>query len=157
MASKSAEAAKDTEEKIQNTIEKAELGARIAEETAASLKEIVTGISSSNQLVAEIAEASEKQTKGIEQINNGIEQVAQVITQNSSTAQESAAASQEMNSHSLKLEQQIAQFKVKNHDCGRVKAAGELINLPTIEEEPWDVLSIADQVAVSGDSVKYTY
>ncbi|MCL1981465.1 MAG: methyl-accepting chemotaxis protein, partial [Clostridiales bacterium] len=113
LASKSAEAAKDTGAMIQNSMEKAELGSRIAGETASSLKEIVTGIIESTQLITEIAKASEEQSSGISQINIGIDQVAQVVQQNSATAEQSAAASEEMNGQSDMLQQLIAQFKLK--------------------------------------------
>jgi len=126
LASKSAEAAKDTGNMIQNSMEKAELGSRIAGETAESLKEIVSGINESNQLVSEIARSSEEQSLGISQINTGIDQVAQVVQQNSATAEESAAASQEMSGQSDMLQQLIAQFKLKE-DSGmyRGMAAGD--------------------------------
>ena len=114
LASKSAEAAKDTGAMIQNSMEKAEFGARIAAETAASLTEIVTGINESTQLVAEIARASEEQSLGISQINSGIDQVAQVVQQNSATAEESAAAAEEMSSQSALLQQLISQFKLRD-------------------------------------------
>jgi len=116
LASKSAEAAKDTGDMIQNSMEKAEYGSNIAGETAESLKEIVTGISESSELIAEIARASEEQSLGISQINTGIDQVAQVVQQNSATAEESAAASEEMSSQSLILEELISQFKLKKEN-----------------------------------------
>ncbi|MDR2572172.1 MAG: methyl-accepting chemotaxis protein, partial [Oscillospiraceae bacterium] len=93
LASKSAEAAKDTGDMIQNSIDKAELGSNIAGETAASLTEIVSGINESSQLVTEIAKSSDEQSAGISQVNIGIDQVAQVVQQNSATVEESAAAS----------------------------------------------------------------
>jgi len=114
LASKSAEAAKDTGNMIQNSMEKAELGSRIASETAASLSEIVSGINESSQLIAEIAQASEAQSLGIGQINTGIDQVAQVVQQNSATAQESAAASEEMSGQSDSLLNLISQFRLKD-------------------------------------------
>jgi len=114
LASKSAEAAKDTGDMIQNSMEKAELGSRIAGETAASLTEIVTGINESSKLISEISGASEEQALGIAQINIGIDQVAQVVQQNSATAEESAAASEEMSGQSDILKQLIGQFKLKN-------------------------------------------
>ena len=112
LAAKSAEAAKETGNMIQNSKEKAELGARIAEDTATSLLEIVSGINESSQIIAEIASSSEEQSVGIEQINIGMEQVSQVIQQNSATAEESAASSQEMSGLSDMLQKLITQFKL---------------------------------------------
>lgn len=116
LAAKSAEAAKDTESLIADSIAKAELGSRIADSTAASLTEIVSGIAESTRIVNEIAESSEAQSAGISQINSGIDQVAQVIQQNSATAEESAAASQEMSGQSTILEDLISHFKLKDGD-----------------------------------------
>ena len=123
LAAKSAAAAKDTGAMIENSIEKANLGVRIAGETADSLTDIVSGINESNKLVIEIARSSEEQSAGIKQINTGIEQVAQVVQQNSATAQESAAATEEMSSQSAFLQQLIAQFRLKD-DNGRGRLQG---------------------------------
>jgi methyl-accepting chemotaxis protein len=120
LAAKSAEAAKDTESLIADSIEKAELGSRIADDTAASLAEIVTGIGESSVLVADIAKSSEEQSEGIVQINQGIDQVSQVTQQNSATAEQSAAASQEMSGQSDMLEELISRFKLKD-DRGFMK------------------------------------
>ena len=114
LASKSAEAAKETGAMIENSMEKAELGSRIAQETADSLTEIVSGINESSKFVNEISKASEEQSVGIDQINIGIDQVAQVVQQNSATAQQSAAASEEMSSQSDNLRDLINQFKIKD-------------------------------------------
>ena len=119
LAAKSAEAAKDTGGLITNSIEKAELGSRIASETAASLTEIVTGINESAKIVGDIAQSSSEQSRDIEHINTGINQVAQVVNQNSATAQESAAASQEMSGQSAMLDELIRQFQLKDYSRGK--------------------------------------
>ncbi|MDR1735861.1 MAG: methyl-accepting chemotaxis protein [Oscillospiraceae bacterium] len=124
LAAKSAEAAKDTGGLIANSMEKAELGARIADDTAASLVEIVSGINESSQIVTEIAKSSEEQSLGIAQINRGIDQVAQVVQQNSATAEESAAASEEMSGQANMLEELIFQFKLKNTAQRRISSDG---------------------------------
>ena len=116
LASKSAEAAKDTGNMIQNSMDKAELGTRIARDTAVSLAEIVTDINESSNFVSEIAKSSEEQSVRIQQINVGIDQVAQVVQQNSATAEESAAASEEMSGQSDMLQQIISQFKLKEDE-----------------------------------------
>ena len=112
LAAKSAEAAKDTGGLIANSMEKAELGSRIATDTAASLAEIVSGINESSLIVSEIAQSSEQQSTGITQINHGIDQVANVVQQNSATAQESAAASEEMSGEASMLQNLLSQFKL---------------------------------------------
>ena len=110
LAAKSAEAAKDTGTMIQDSMEKAQFGTRIAGETAASLTEIITGINESSLLIDAIEKSSEEQTHGIEQINTGIDQVAQVVQQNSATAEESAASSEEMSSQANILEKLLVRF-----------------------------------------------
>ncbi|MCL1822751.1 MAG: methyl-accepting chemotaxis protein [Oscillospiraceae bacterium] len=113
LAGKSAEAAKETGELISNSTAKAELGEKIANETAASLAEIVAGINESSQIVNKIAISSDEQSNGITQINHGIEQVASVVQRNTATAEESAAASEEMSGQSAILEDLVAKFKLR--------------------------------------------
>ena len=112
LAAKSAQAAKETSGLIENSMDKAVFGVTIANETARSLEEIVTGISESNQLINEIAHSSEEQSKGITHISQGIDQVAQVVQQNSATAQQSAAASEEMNGQAIVLHSLVSHFKL---------------------------------------------
>jgi len=114
LASKSAEAAKYTDEIILSTINKTELGTRLADETATSLKEIVTGINESSLIAGEIAKSAEEQSMAFAEINIGIDQVSQVVQQNAATAQESAAAAQEINAQTTMLQELISRFKLKH-------------------------------------------
>jgi methyl-accepting chemotaxis protein len=113
LAAKSATAARETEDLIENSIEKAELGVRIAGNTSESLTEIVSGVKESSRLVSDIAKESEAQSAGISKINSGIGQVTVVVQQNSATAEEGAAASEEMSGQSAILHELITQFKIK--------------------------------------------
>jgi len=101
------------------------------------LREIVSGISESSELIAEIARASEEQSMGISQINIGIDQVAQVVQQNSATAEESAAASEEMSSQSTMLEELISQFKIK-HDNNSFRGLPTHSKIMSSHDEPHD-------------------
>ncbi len=119
LSAKSAQAAKDTESLIEDSMQKAQHGVQIAGETASSLSEIVSGINQSSALITEIARASEEQSMSISQINTGIDQVAKVVQQNSATAEESAAASEEMSSQSAVLQELISQFKLRDGSTRR--------------------------------------
>jgi len=46
--------------------------------------------------VAEIAEASDKQAKGIEQLNNAVAEIDKVVQRTAASAEESASAAEEM-------------------------------------------------------------
>ena len=128
LAQKSANSAKTTSDLIANSIEKTDLGVKIASETSYSLNEIVTGISENSRIVSAIAQSCDEQSAAVLEINTGINQVAQVVQHNSATAEESAAASEEMNSQASLLENLVAQFKLK-------KAAGKS-PLPVMREAP---------------------
>ena len=119
LAAKSAEAAKETGAIIQNSVTKAELGVKIANETSKSFSEIASGVYESGQLIGQVSVSLEKQSSGIKQINKGVNQVAQVVQQNSATAQESSAASQEVSSQSVVLQNFVSQFKLKKPNYER--------------------------------------
>jgi methyl-accepting chemotaxis protein len=110
LASKSATAASETGAMIDNSIAKAELGARIARETAESLSEIVNGVNESAVAMEKIAYSSGIQSESIKQINTAIETVSQVVQRNTATAQESAAASLELSRQAAVLSEQMSLF-----------------------------------------------
>jgi len=151
LAAKSAEAAKDTESLIADSITKAELGSRIADETAESLREIVSGIDESTRLVGDIAKSSEEQSVGIGQVNQGVDQVSQVVQQNSATAEESAAASQEMSGQALIMEELISRFKLRS-DSGNSLGA---FTSPAAQLLPANTAPDSSSASVDDDFGKY--
>ncbi len=114
LAARSANAARETTELIEGSINKVQEGTKIANNTASALAEIVSAIEKAANLIKEIAEASNEQATGIAQVNKGVEQVSQVVQNNSATAEESAAASEELSSQAELLKEMIARFKLQN-------------------------------------------
>ncbi len=113
LAVKSAEAVKETSSLIEGSIDKVNMGTKIADETAISLKEILEAIQKVTGLIGDIAQASNEQASEIAQITQGIEQVSQVVQTNSATAEESAAASEELSGQAEMLKEMVDTFKVK--------------------------------------------
>ena len=113
LAQRSAKAAKETTEMIEESIKRTEVGTAIAENTSKALEEIVVGATKVTDLISEIAAASKEQAQGIGQINTGLGQVDQVTQQNTASAEEMASAGEELSSQSLQLKQMLAKFQLK--------------------------------------------
>ncbi|MDR0357192.1 MAG: methyl-accepting chemotaxis protein [Clostridiales Family XIII bacterium] len=112
LATKSAAAAKDSNDLIVNTLSKSKLGSVIVKDTSDYLDTIVNGVNDSTSVVNEIAQATEEQSVAIDQINKGITQLTNAVYQNSATAQESAAASDEMSAQATALMKMVDRFIV---------------------------------------------
>lgn len=116
LALKSAKAAKETTDLIEQTIYKVKYGSKIANETAEALASIVEHSEDVAKLVSGIAEASKEQAQGISEVDKGIGQVSGVVQENSKTSQESAAASEQLSAQSNQLKQMIGNFKLKGYN-----------------------------------------
>lgn len=113
LAGRSAEAAKNTTELIEGSINTVQAGTKIANDTAAALQEIAERIDKAAALVGSIASASNEQASAISQVNQGIEQVSQVVQNNSATAEQSAAASEELSGQAELLKDTVGKFKLR--------------------------------------------
>ena len=110
LAARSAKAAQETTALIQGSVEKTNNGAEIAESTATSLAEIVTGVTKVSDLVAEIAAASQEQSQGISQVNEGLVQLNDVNQRATSTSEECAAIAEELSGQTNQLMDMMGRF-----------------------------------------------
>ncbi len=113
LASKSAEAAKETAALIEGSLKGVEDGLKIAQDTAGAFKNIMNGAEKAAALVAEIAVSSNQQATGIAQVSKGVEQVAAVVQSNSSMAEQSATTSEELSAQAEMLERMANRFTLK--------------------------------------------
>ncbi len=112
LASKSAEASKNTAALIESSIHSVENGMKIAGETAASLNKVVESTRQVAQIVDRISDATGNQASSIVQVTQGVDQISSVVQTNSATAEESAAASEELSGQAQMLKDLVKRFKL---------------------------------------------
>ena len=122
LASKSAEAAKNTTLLIEGSIVAVEDGTRIAEQTARTLAATVESAQLAVSTVAKISKAAEQQAESIAEVTQGVDQISSVVQTNSATAEQSAAASQELSGQSQLLKDLVSRFRLR--DTGTAGAVG---------------------------------
>ena len=110
LASRSAQAAHETTQLIEGSVEKMTTGTDIATQTATSFKEIMENVAQVTDLVDEIAIASNEQAQGVTQISNGLSHIDSATQQNTSSAEQSAAAAEELFSQASSLNDMLAGF-----------------------------------------------
>jgi methyl-accepting chemotaxis protein len=103
LAGRSAQAAKDTTAIIETNIELSTKGVEVAQRVADALNEITVQAKKVNELMDEIAAASQEQSQGVEQVNMGMSQMETVTQQNTANAEESASASEELSAQADNL------------------------------------------------------
>ncbi|MBF0275630.1 MAG: MCP four helix bundle domain-containing protein [Nitrospinae bacterium] len=96
LAQRSATAAKDTAELIEESVKKAGIGNKIAETAGSYLKEIVKDVDEVTAIIHNIAEATHEQSEGVSQISIAVQQMDTVTQQNAANSEESASASEEL-------------------------------------------------------------
>lgn len=112
LAAKSASAASETAEMIDDTIHKVGNGTKIAQDTAKSLDEIVTSIDEIVGLISNITLSSNDQATAISQIDQAISQVSTVVQTNAATSQQCAAASEELSNQAVTLRNLMAKYQL---------------------------------------------
>ena len=98
LAMRSAEAAKNTANLIEETVKKVKNGSRAhVARPARRSRQMTESAGKVAELVGEIAAASEEQAQGIEQVNTAVAEMDKVTQQNAANAEESASAAEELN------------------------------------------------------------
>ncbi len=113
LASKSAQASKNSAELIENSLKSVEKGAKIANDTANSLAVAVENINNVANLVDDISKVSEGQYEQVKQVNEGADQISSVVQTNSATSEESAAISHQLSDQAEMLKKTVSIFQLR--------------------------------------------
>jgi methyl-accepting chemotaxis protein len=112
LASKSAEAAKDTTGLISNSIDSVKKGTGIADSTAEALKKIVSAIEQVNTLIAAIAADTASQTSDLITLTSSTNHLSESANENSATSEQCAATTRQFMEQVEKLRSIMESFKM---------------------------------------------
>jgi methyl-accepting chemotaxis protein len=146
LAGRSAKAARETADLIEDSTKRVSDGVNIAAETGAALDKIVTNVIKVKDLVSEISTASVEQSRGVSQINIAMGQVASAAREGSLQSEEQALSSTGLTAVASRTQQELSRFKLRP----RQRSAG-LLTLESITPELLRQLQImlAQQNAVN--------
>lgn len=113
LAARSAKAAAETTQMIENNNKQIREGAEIANQTAETLNEIVTHSNETAKLIGEIATASIEQAEGLSQVTQGMQQIDAVTQTTTANAEETASVSNEMSGQASTLQGLIGRFRLR--------------------------------------------
>ncbi|CDG84025.1 methyl-accepting chemotaxis protein [Janthinobacterium agaricidamnosum] len=112
LAQRSAAAAKEIKELIDDSVQKVEAGSTLVDKAGRTMDEIVQSISHVTEIMNQITDASDEQRLGIEQVNQAIGQMDQVTQQNAALVEQAAAAAESMQEQSARLADVVSLFKL---------------------------------------------
>jgi methyl-accepting chemotaxis protein len=110
LAQRSAQAAKETTALIEDSVNRARGGTQVASEAGKALGVIVDNVSKVSELINGIAQASDEQAQGVEQVNTAVGQMDKVTQQNASGAEESASAAEELSAQAQTVNSMVAEL-----------------------------------------------
>jgi methyl-accepting chemotaxis protein len=116
LAGRSATAAKEIKELIQDSVGKVKSGAELVNESGTTLSEIVTSVKKVGDIISEIAAASQEQSAGIDQVNQAVTSMDEVTQQNAALAEQTSAAAVSMSEKAREMHNMMNYFTVNQSD-----------------------------------------
>lgn len=134
LAQRSAQAAKEIEGLITESVSRVQTGTALVEDTGNTMEQIVRSVTHVRDIMAEITAASDEQTRGIEQIGQAIVEMDHTTQQNAALVEESAAAADSLEEQAEMLLQSVAVFRLADSNTLEVKAAPAALKSPSVDK-----------------------
>ncbi|MBL7002762.1 MAG: HAMP domain-containing protein [Gammaproteobacteria bacterium] len=113
LSQRSASAAKEINELINDSVDKVNTGYGLVEKSGASLEEIVTAVHQVAGLISNIASATQQQMGSIAEVNQAMNRIEESTKHNSEMAEQTANSSMETADQAKNMAQLVAFFKVR--------------------------------------------
>jgi methyl-accepting chemotaxis protein len=112
LAQRSASAAKEIKDLINDSVSKTYEGTRQVENAGKTMEEVVSSVKQVADIISEIAAASTEQSAGINQVNAAMTSMDEATQQNASLVEEATAAAQSLLEQASALADAVSVFKL---------------------------------------------
>lgn len=112
LAQRSAKASKDIKGLIEESDRQVRFGAGLVKQTGGSLDEIVAAVDKVQDIVADIATASQQQSAGLDEINIAVAQLDEMTQRNGSLVEQTATLAQQLADQAEELSKVVAFFRL---------------------------------------------
>jgi methyl-accepting chemotaxis protein len=112
LAMRSAEAAKNTATRIEEAARKTEDGVTVNLEVLSNLEEISKQVHRVNEVMGEIAAASEQQCQAVQQLSAAVEQLNHVTQQTAASSEEAASSAEELSGQAAEMRHLVGTFQI---------------------------------------------
>jgi methyl-accepting chemotaxis protein len=130
LAQRSATAAREIKELINDTVAKVQDGAQLVDASGRHLGDIVKAVNKVADIIGEIAAASLEQTHGLDRVNHAITQMDNVTQQNTAMTRETSSVAQTMTQQANHLTALVASFKVNDVGVSASALPGRMMAEP---------------------------
>ncbi len=114
LAQRSALAAKEIKELIDDSVDKVNDGAKLVDHAGSTIGDVVLQVKRVTDLMNEISAATVEQSGGIDQVNHAVIQIDQMTLQNAALVEESTAAAASLQEQASSLNESIGVFKLSS-------------------------------------------
>ncbi|EGD0627364.1 methyl-accepting chemotaxis protein Trg [Escherichia coli] len=133
LASRSAQAAKEIEGLISESVRLIDLGSDEVATAGKTMSTIVDAVASVTHIMQEIAAASDEQSRGITQVSQAISEMDKVTQQNASLVEEASAAAVSLEEQAARLTEAVDVFRLHKHSVSaEPRGAGEPVSFATV-------------------------
>ncbi|MFW5399477.1 methyl-accepting chemotaxis protein [Yersinia sp. 1252 StPb PI] len=121
LAQRSAQAAKEIEGLIGESVTQVNAGTTLVQNAGQTMENIVRSVTHVRDIMAEIASASDEQSRGITQVSQAISEMDSTTQQNAALVEESAAAADSLAEQAILLAQAVAVFRLSDAEAESVQ------------------------------------
>ncbi len=112
LAQRSAQAAREIKQLVQDSIERADSGSRVVADAQQAIGRVVHSAQEVGRLIEDIAHGAKEQTLGVQQVGQAAQELDSTTQQNAALVEQTAASAEALKQRAVQLSERVARFRL---------------------------------------------